>query len=704
MTLAEKWADGAASLYGVMTRGFPNLFLMPAPTQQAVVTVNYTQLAVAGAEFVTGAISLLRKQGVEAFDVSAQAEEAWTQKIVRLLHGRHLGHGRLHAVAHQQRRPPRDHQPAQRQLRRRVRRLVRLPRPPRELGGRRPLRGTRARSPLEHLVSTRQRVAVVTGGGGGIGGAIAEDLGRSGWFVVTVDPLVTLDGTEQLAQTEETTAGRIVAAGGTARASSASVTDGEALRTLFCELADERGGLDAVVNVAGITRQSYYARGTEEDWLALLEVHLGGYLNVLEAALPLMAAAGHGRILGITSGSGWRAADAGGYSAAKRVVASLTWQLGRLAPPGVTVNAISPIANTRMVQAAFERAQREGRTGGGGGLTLNSMPGPEDIGPLGAHVVSDGFGWCSGQVLFAGGPEVAVVDQPRLIEVVRTAGAASLAGVLDTVVPRAFVAAETKQASDGGSNPRFAGIFDDGDTAPSTTPAPVQSCAIVSDRPELAAALTAALESRGIACHRAETAHGFDGTAKSLQTAVDSAGPLDAVVVALEGHPRTSSALEGWEHVLADHRGLLEPLHDDASWSRAVADYAGAAERPVRLMVLTDATTPAGRSRAQASAQLARVAAAGTKNRVTALTAGLEASGPAAGQAAGELAAHLLAHPDSAPLAGAELVVNDQWLGLRSHPRPIGTVTYGGPAIPDWLDDSLREIVGATGPLASRET
>jgi cation diffusion facilitator CzcD-associated flavoprotein CzcO len=82
VTLAEKWADGAASLYGIVTRGFPNLFLMPAPTQQAVVTVNYTQLAVAGAEFVTGAISLLREQGVEAFDVSAQAEEAWTQKIV----------------------------------------------------------------------------------------------------------------------------------------------------------------------------------------------------------------------------------------------------------------------------------------------------------------------------------------------------------------------------------------------------------------------------------------------------------------------------------------------------------------------------------------------------------------------------------------------------------------------------------------------
>ncbi len=87
------------------------------------------------------------------------------------------------------------------------------------------------------------------------------------------------------------------------------------------------------MNVAGITRQTFFAQGTEEDWLAVLSVHLGGYLNILEAAVPLMAAAGYGRILGVTSGSGWRAADAGAYSCAKRAVASLTWQLGRLAPP-----------------------------------------------------------------------------------------------------------------------------------------------------------------------------------------------------------------------------------------------------------------------------------------------------------------------------------------------------------------------------------
>jgi cation diffusion facilitator CzcD-associated flavoprotein CzcO len=82
VSLAAKWADGASSLFGMMSRGFPNLFVMPAPGQQAVVTVNYTQLAVLGASFVGGAVGILARRGVEVFDVSAEAEEAWTQKIV----------------------------------------------------------------------------------------------------------------------------------------------------------------------------------------------------------------------------------------------------------------------------------------------------------------------------------------------------------------------------------------------------------------------------------------------------------------------------------------------------------------------------------------------------------------------------------------------------------------------------------------------
>jgi NAD(P)-dependent dehydrogenase (short-subunit alcohol dehydrogenase family) len=539
-------------------------------------------------------------------------------------------------------------------------------------------------------------VAVVTGGGGGIGGAIAEELGRAGWYVVTVDPLVTLEGTEELPEPETTTAGRIVAAGGAAQASSASVTDGEVLRGLFEELARAHGGLDAVVNVAGITRQSYFARGTEEDFEALLAVHLGGYLNVLRAALPLMAAAGYGRIVGVTSGSGWRAADAGGYSSAKRAVAALTWELGRCAPEGVTLNALSPIANTRMVAAALERARQEGRAGGGGGLTLDSMPGPEQLGPLGAHLVSDGFGWCSGQVVFASGPEVALVDQPRLMEVIRTTDATSLRALLAAFVPRALLKAEAAQLSAGGSNPRFGSIFD--------APAPegavehaVQSCVVVGgDRPEIVTPLVAALEERSIACHRVGAGRGFTGAADALRSVVDKEGPVDAVVLALEGRVPAASGGDLWASILAAHDGIVEQLHADASWARATADYAVLADRPVQLVTLTDASTPGGRSRAQAAVQLARAAASGTGRRVTAYAASIEAPDADAAPVAAELVGHLLTDPSAAPLAGAELVVGPGWLGLRSHPRPIGTVTYGGPAVPEWLDATLAEMVGAS--------
>jgi NAD(P)-dependent dehydrogenase (short-subunit alcohol dehydrogenase family) len=548
-------------------------------------------------------------------------------------------------------------------------------------------------------VSTRQQVCVVTGGGGGIGAAVADQLGRNGWFVVTVDPLVTLDGTETLPAPEETTAGRIVAAGGTAQASAASVTDGPALHDLFRTLVDEHGGLDAVVNVAGITRQSYFARGSEEDWLALLSVHLGGYLNVLDAALPLMAAAGHGHILGVTSGSGWRAADAGGYSSAKRAVAALTWQLGRQTPPGVTVNAMSPIANTRMVAAALERARKAGRAGGGGGLSLGSIPGPENLGPLGAHLVSDDFGWCSGQVLFAGGSEVAVVDRPRLLEVVRTDEVASLEAVLQSVIPRALAKAEAAQATDGGANPRFGPIFDEPARVEAAL-APVTSCAVVSDRPGLSAAITAALEARSVVCHGVEVAADFAAAARALQRVVDQTGPLDALVVALAGRPSPASSGAGWEPLLADHRELVPRLHADAAWTRAATDYAASTGRPIRLVTLTDATTPSGRSRAQAAAQQARVAAGATEGRVTAFAAGMEASEEATAHATGELVFQLLCNPDAAALAGAELAVGTGWIGLRSHPRPIGAVTYGGPAVPPWLDAALRDIVpeGATRP------
>jgi hypothetical protein len=332
-------------------------------------------------------------------------------------------------------------------------------------------------------------------------------------------------------------------------------------------------------------------------------------------------------------------------------------------------------------------------------MSLRSMPGPEDLGPLGAYLVGDGFGWCTGQVLFACGPEVAVVDEPRLLEVVRTGDVVSLARVLEAALPRAFATAEANQASDGGSNPRFGPIFDE--PAPAeTAPAHVRSCALVTDRPLLAASLTAALHERGVTCHRVDGG-GFGAATSALRSVVDGTGPIDAVVVAPAGRDEARSAPEGWEDVIAGHRGLVGQIHADAAWARAASDYAASAGRPVQLVTLSDATTPGGRSRAQAAVQLARAAAGSTQGRVTAFAAGVEAPEQEAAAPAGALVAHLLTHPEASALGGAELVVGAGWLGLRSHPRPVGSVTYGGPAVPEWLDATLRQIVGHVRPAAS---
>jgi NAD(P)-dependent dehydrogenase (short-subunit alcohol dehydrogenase family) len=544
-----------------------------------------------------------------------------------------------------------------------------------------------------------QEVVVVTGGGAGIGAAIAEALGRTGAFVVTVDPGVTVDGLGREEGATETTADRIVAAGGSARASNTSVTDAAAIDGLFTDLVDEFGRLDAVINVAGITRPSGFAEGDEQAWASVLSVHLDGYLNVLRAALPIMSAAGRGRILGVTSGSGWRPANAGAYSCAKRAVAALTWQLGKVAPPGVTVNALSPIAATRMVtqglrqQAPASSAGDQSQTGGLS-LAIAAMPSPEELGPVGAYLASDAFAWSTGNIIFSNGSEVAQILPPRALEVMRTTDVADLARALDAVVPAAFVPAEAAQVTNGASNGRFADVFDapgasDGEPAGSGT------CLVVTDDARWDTALRDALTARGVevvAIGARPPATDFVGAAEQLARVAQDAGGVDAVVVA-----RTGSAPVGaggsWEAVLDEHTGIVAAIRSDVAWVRAVSDHARGSGRPMRMVTVTDATTSGGTSRAQASAQLSRAAHLVTDLQVDAFAIGVESGAQAQAATVGELVAHLVGADDAGALSGAELVVTAEWIGLRSHPHPEASISFGGPELPPWVDDALRGIV-----------
>src|SRR5699024_8956377 len=126
----------------------------------------------------------------------------------------------------------------------------------------------------------------------------------------------------------------------------------------------------------------------------------------------------------------------------------------------------------------------------------------------------------------------------------------------------------------------------------------------------------------------------------------------------------------------------------DARWTRAVADQALACGQPVRLVTVVDATTSAGRSRAQAATQLARAGAKATRGLVAAFTVSAESSEFPIG-----FVEHLICGESATDLAGAELVATADWFGIRSHPRPAGSIAFGGPAVPLWFDDVLGEVV-----------
>ncbi len=363
----------------------------------------------------------------------------------------------------------------------------------------------------------RQRVAVVTGGGGGIGTAVALELARQGVAVVAMDPGVGVQGEPLAEPTAARTAQLITEAGGVARASAASVTDRAAVRSLFAGVVAEFGGLDIVVNTAGILRFAPFAQASEDDWRAVLGVHLDGYLNVLAEALPLMETAGYGRIVGVTSGAGLAraAGDNASYACAKRAIAAVTWQLAGLLPDGVALNALSPIAATRMVTGALTRAAAPARPDGGpdggpgagaaaappgGGLDLSSMPTAQDMGPAGAYLAGEQAGSLRGQIVFSAGPELSVISPPRLIEAIRTERAADFAASLDTLVPVVLAPAESGQRSTGGANARFGPVFDQpGTTGPvADEESEPRYCLIACGHPDIARALAPAVARCGL--------------------------------------------------------------------------------------------------------------------------------------------------------------------------------------------------------------
>jgi NAD(P)-dependent dehydrogenase (short-subunit alcohol dehydrogenase family) len=537
------------------------------------------------------------------------------------------------------------------------------------------------------------RVVIVSGGGNGIGAATCWELARRGARVVVVDPGVGVRGEASDPDVAAALAAQINSSGCTARASTVSVADREAVATLFASVVAEFGRLDAVVNPAGILRFEQLRAATHDDWRAVLDVHVHGYLNVLEAALPIMGAAGYGRLVGFTSGAGLArtSVDGPAYGCAKRTVASLTWQLAPLLPDGVHVNALSPIAATRMV--------REGLIAIGvpdaSGLDLTAMPQAHDMAPA-AALLSNASPWCNGRVIYSAGSEMCVISPPRVIEIVRTRDVADIASALGTISPVVLGPAEAMQRTAGGSNPRFANVFTRSPDASASAPgddAPV--CVIVCDDSTMAGELTRAARGWGLTplVVDAPSVDEVFSDGAALIASVAGSRAVDAVIVALAG-PGTGGDSESWQSMLDSHRVVPDHIVANAAWARAAAVHALAAGRPVRTVHVSRAVTAAGQSAAQAVAQMSRsINDTAGDVPVHCFTVAVETLDRDVERPVAELVARLARAEDTLALRGAELFADANWIGIRSHPAPMATVSYGGPEIPEWVDGALQRII-----------
>jgi len=253
------------------------------------------------------------------------------------------------------------------------------------------------------------KVAVVTGAGRGIGRAIAILFAREGAKVVVNDPGVGPDGVGHDRGPADQVVEEIRAAGGTAVANYETVADYEAAGRIIQAAVDNFGRIDILVNNAGILRDRMIFNMTEEEWDAVIAVHLKGTFNCTRHASVLMRQQRYGRIINISSISGLRGnAGQANYGAAKAGIAGFTRVVARdLGRYGVTCNAVAPAALTRMTQGLAEmRAQR--------GLAPPPPPQqlvertPEHVAPMVVFLASDEAWNVNGKIFHVAGGHISL--------------------------------------------------------------------------------------------------------------------------------------------------------------------------------------------------------------------------------------------------------------------------------------------------------
>lgn len=259
------------------------------------------------------------------------------------------------------------------------------------------------------------RVVIVTGAGRGLGRAHALEFARQGAKVVVNDLGVSLDGREPSEGPAAEVVREIRALGGEAIANGADVADWAQAAELVKAALGAFGRLDVVMNNAGFVRDRMFANATEDEWDAVMRVHLKGHFCVSRHAVAHWrdeAKAGRpvdARIINTSSGAGLQGSMAqSAYSAAKGGIAALTLvQAAELGRYGITANAIAPSARTRMTETVFAEMMKKPESG------FDVMD-PANVSPLVVWLGSAESREVTGRVFEVAGGAIGLADGWRM--------------------------------------------------------------------------------------------------------------------------------------------------------------------------------------------------------------------------------------------------------------------------------------------------
>lgn len=245
------------------------------------------------------------------------------------------------------------------------------------------------------------KVALITGGGRGIGAAAAARFAREGAAVAVSDM--------ELGPAEETAAA-ITAAGGKALAVRCDATDRPQVEAMVAQAVEKFGRLDILVTCAGITRDNLIHKMTDDDWDGVIDTHLKGTFLTAQAAQKHMVQQRSGKIVVISSTSALGNRGQTNYSAAKAGIQGMARTLAiELGPFNVNVNCVAPgFVVTRMTEATAARmgiSFEEMKAAAIERTPLRRVGQPEDIASVIAFLCSEDASFVTGQVIYVrGGP------------------------------------------------------------------------------------------------------------------------------------------------------------------------------------------------------------------------------------------------------------------------------------------------------------